>query len=235
MSISTANVEGLGEVRIKRARGVRSIRLRVDAHGTVQLTLPWWVAKSTGVTFLKNHQSWIEEQQRQYYFTVRDGMSLYDGSTILITKTDSQRSSSKIQDGVVTLNIPNNSDDAQAKLKQMLTKIIKGRAEEVLSRTLDELAEQNNFSYKSVKVRSLKARWGSCNEKKEITLNIYLVQLPVELIEYVLLHELTHTKHLHHGKEFWSDLIRVCPKAKQLKKELKKYQPRLYEQSELNT
>lgn len=239
MSVSTATVPEIGEIHIRRARGVRSVRLRVNAEGSIYLTLPWWVAKSTGLAFARRHREWILEQQQHHSLNITSGMSLYSGQTVMINRNDSKRSSTKTAEQSITLTIPKQLDEssavAQKKMKQMLNKVLKVQSEEMLLPFLQTEAENHGFIYKSAQMRNLKSRWGSCNEKKEITLNIYLVQLPKHLIEYVLLHELTHTKHLHHGKDFWAELMRVCPDSKQRKKELKQYQPRIYDKSELTS
>ncbi len=86
------------------------------------------------------------------------------------------------------------------------------------------MAKTYSFTYENVRVRAMHTRWGSCTSKGAISLNIYLMMLPWDLIDYVLLHELTHTKHLHHGENFWNALEVIMPDMKKRKKELKKAQ-----------
>jgi predicted metal-dependent hydrolase len=99
------------------------------------------------------------------------------------------------------------------------------QAEQLLPQRLAELARQHDFTYQSVSVRSLKSRWGSCDQKKRIVLNLYLMQLPWQLIDYVLLHELTHTVVLQHGPNFWAAMERIEPRARQLRKMMHTYHP----------
>jgi predicted metal-dependent hydrolase len=89
------------------------------------------------------------------------------------------------------------------------------------------LASQTGFSYASVGVKQLKSRWGSCNTQREIVLNLFLMQLPWKLIDYVLVHELTHTKVMRHGAPFWHEMERHLPHAKSLRKQMADYQPML--------
>ncbi len=88
---------------------------------------------------------------------------------------------------------------------------------------LDELSKYHGLPYNRVYIRSQKTRWGSCSAKKNISLNIKLVLLPDALIDYVILHELTHTRILNHGSDFWRILDGFVGNAKALRKELKKY------------
>jgi predicted metal-dependent hydrolase len=81
------------------------------------------------------------------------------------------------------------------------------------------------LSYHSVKVKRLASRWGSCSSNKVITLNFFLMQLPWPLIDYVLIHELIHTRHMNHSPDFWNDFERIHPGAKNTRNILKQYRP----------
>ena len=92
----------------------------------------------------------------------------------------------------------------------------------MLTRKLFGLAEQNGFTVNKVSIRNQKTRWGSCSSLNNINLNIKLVKLPEELVDYVLFHELVHTKIKNHSKAFWSELDYYVGDAKKLDKKLKK-------------
>lgn len=89
-----------------------------------------------------------------------------------------------------------------------------------LSRRLSELAVHHGFSYKSVTIRKQRSRWGSCSRDNRISLNLQLMVLPGRLRDYVLLHELLHTRIKHHGPEFWTEMERLKSDARCLRKEL---------------
>ena len=75
-----------------------------------------------------------------------------------------------------------------------------------------------------MKINSSRGRWGSCSARKDINLSYYLVLLPFRLIDYVLLHELCHTREMNHSERFWQLLDRFTGgKALALRKELKEY------------
>ncbi len=93
---------------------------------------------------------------------------------------------------------------------------------------LDEFSEKYNFPYNRSGFRCQKTRWGSCSGKNNISLNVNIVFLPEELQDYVLLHELVHTKVKNHSRKFWAELDKYTQgQAKELSKELKKYRIRL--------
>jgi predicted metal-dependent hydrolase len=89
---------------------------------------------------------------------------------------------------------------------------------------LEEMAKIHNFKYAKVSIRNQKTKWGSCSAKNNISLNINLAGLPDELMDYVILHELVHTRFKNHSKKFWAELDKfVAGSAKELSKKLRKY------------
>ena len=88
---------------------------------------------------------------------------------------------------------------------------------------LNELSEKHDFIYNKVFIRNQKTRWGSCSARNNISLNMKLVRLPDEMIDYVLLHELVHTRIKNHANEFWAELNRLDGDAKGMSKRLNEY------------
>ena len=93
----------------------------------------------------------------------------------------------------------------------------------VLSHRLHQLATKYGFQYNKVSIKNQETRWGSCSVKNNINLNMKLTQLPKVLMDYVILHELVHTRIKNHSKDFWTELDKIVGKAKQLDRELKKW------------
>ena len=109
-----------------------------------------------------------------------------------------------------------------------MSKTIKCQAEASLLKKLNELSLEHQLEFRSSSVSLLRSRWGSCDEKGHIKLNAYLVQLPEHLIEYVMLHELNHTKHLNHSAAFWTNMKLIFPGATAARAELRAHSPRVY-------
>ncbi len=87
-----------------------------------------------------------------------------------------------------------------------LPPVSKVRARAILAARLEELAELHDFRFNKVSVRNQKTKWGSCSARNNISLNMNLARLPDELRDYVLLHELLHTRIKNHSKKFWREL-----------------------------
>ena len=96
-------------------------------------------------------------------------------------------------------------------------------AKSYLIERLEYLANQHGFSYRKVSIRNQKTRWGSCSVDNNISLNIKLIYLPKDLRDYVILHELAHTKIKNHSPYFWSFLSRYISDAKKKDRALKGY------------
>jgi predicted metal-dependent hydrolase len=94
---------------------------------------------------------------------------------------------------------------------------------QILVQRLNELSEKHGLPYNRVFVKNQKTRWGSCSEKKNINLNINLVRLPEQLMDYAIMHELVHTKVLNHRSQFWDLLEKFIKNAKALDRELQQY------------
>ena len=111
----------------------------------------------------------------------------------------------------------------QEKQLDDLPSINKRKAKRHLIERLDYLAEKYGFIYRRVFIKNQKTRWGSCSSKDNISLNMNLVRLPQELQDYVILHELVHTKHKNHSKKFWTAMDKLVGDSKLLRKQMRKY------------
>lgn len=106
-----------------------------------------------------------------------------------------------------------------------LTPADRQKALEFLPKRLSDLAAKHGFTCNKVTIRNQKTRWGSCSAKNTISLNMQLIRLPLELIDYVILHELVHTRIKNHGPEFWKEMDRLTGSGKALRAMLKNYLP----------
>lgn len=96
-------------------------------------------------------------------------------------------------------------------------------ARQKIIRRTHELARQHGFTFNRLTIRNQKTRWGSCSSKNNINLNIKLARLPSPLMDYVILHELVHTRIKNHSRDFWDELAKYVGDLKERKKELKRY------------
>jgi predicted metal-dependent hydrolase len=222
----------IGPVEIVRKRGQKSIKLKVTPSGVVQVSMPWLAPKYLAVNFALSKKDWILEQQAESSFAPYNGMYLAKTLRLLIMQNSPNKRTKRIG-GNVVIYFDNEYDSSnaehRAKITKLMHKALREEAERILLPRLRELADVYGFDFTSSSIKQLTGRWGSCDSKKHIVLNSFLVQLPIDYIDYVIFHELAHTQHLNHSPEFWETVHNVFPHYKKIRKQLKTMQPRLYD------
>ena len=123
-----------------------------------------------------------------------------------------------IQKHRVTIEQDENHMEA---LRERFLAIDKANARKKLKNRLYYLAKEHGFTCNNVSIREQRTRWGSCSSKNNISLNLKLVLLPKELIDYVILHELVHTRIHDHSKKFWTELDKYAGNGKVMAKRLR--------------
>lgn len=230
MATKLVNVEGIGPLTLYKHKKSRSIRISLLHDGRVRVSLPTWLPYQAGINFAISKSDWILKRKRPLQSTLIDGQAVGKAHHLaLIPDITTKIISSRLTgvQAVVTYPISLQTDNKQiqAAAQAVSIRALRKQAEQLLPQRLARLANQYGFHYKSVVIRQLKSRWGSCSQHQEITLSLFLMQLPWHLIDYVLLHELIHTTHLHHGPDFWNEFQRVLPGAKQLRHEIRSFRP----------
>lgn len=228
--ISTViDVAGIGPVTFSKRRGCRSIRLSVSSQ-TVKVTLPYWVPYAAAETFVLAKTSWIKGHLASQSPSILQPNQAI-GKAHHLTFISGEQLSGRLQGTVIKISLPSamdyTHDEAQATARQAVVRALRKQAQQLLPPRVRTLAGKHNFQYSSIAVKQLKRRWGSCDQHRNLVFNLYLMQLPWELIDYVILHELTHTRHLNHSPAFWEALQAVLPEAKNLRRQLRQLQPLL--------
>ena len=216
-------------VTIYKRRSSRNLRLTISPSGQVRVSIPAWAPYITGVEFAKSRAAWILSQQ-QAPRLLRHGQAIGKAHHLeFVDSPAATKVSSRVKQSLVTVNHPHdlapNSAEVQAKAEQACVRALRLQAEQLLPQRLAVLAETHGYSYGKVSVKALKSRWGSCDQDKNVVLNLFLMQLPWELIDYVLVHELTHTEVLKHGPDFWTAMRAKLPDATGARKALRDHHP----------
>lgn len=229
-SSKTIELAGVGPVTlIKRAQS-RSLRLSVSASG-VRVSMPRWTSFSAGQAFAFQNLEWIvQELAKQSQPLIESGQRIGKMHYVRFEQAlNGQPLTSRVTatEIIVRLGHGEVSTDqkVQERARSAAIRALKREAERLLPPRLKNLAAKHGRTYQSVGVKQLKRRWGSCDSHQAIIFNIYLMELPWEYVDYVILHELAHTVEMNHGPGFWRVLQTMEPRARALSKQLRAHQP----------
>jgi len=213
--VSVAGIAaGVEFVRHRRARHY-ILRLRDD--GSVRVTLPRGGSRADAERFLHERREWIARERHRRALSAAGRSGPWRAGTIIPVRgedlsldvTPAARAGRiTVALGDQALTVP--STDA-INLRTHVERHLRRLASRELPARLDELARMHGFTVAGVSIRNQRTRWGSCSPSGRISLNWRLIQLPPAVSDYVLLHELTHLRHLNHSARFWRELARLCP------------------------
>jgi predicted metal-dependent hydrolase len=228
MASKDIDIPDLGTVTFTKRRASKSIRMRVTQHGTLAVSMPFFVPYATAVGFVKKNRDWAvrETQKRGSYFY--DGMSVGRPHTLRIMYEPGVLSiRSQVRGNEVIIKHAQDEEDeaVQKAAKKACTRALRLQALQFLPKRLHDIALREGYSIGTITIKQLRGKWGSCDTHKNIILNMFLMELPDELIDYVLLHELAHTRQMNHGPDFWQEFETHLPHAKELRRQIRQYQP----------
>jgi predicted metal-dependent hydrolase len=113
----------------------------------------------------------------------------------------------------------------ESDVEEAIWRLLRQEALDYLPGRVKDLAKRHGFEIQGIKIRKMHSRWGSCTARKNINLNSWLVMLPDYLSDYVILHELVHTRVPDHSKRFWDELDSLTGgQSKQYRRELRRKQ-----------
>lgn len=114
-----------------------------------------------------------------------------------------------------------NEDNRMKELKTAIKTWYLNSAYTILSERTLYHAQKLGLKYNNISIKDVKTRWGSCSSKSNINYNIKLMLMPLEVIDYIVVHELSHLVHMNHSKDFWSYVERYMPDYKLREEKLK--------------
>ncbi len=232
MAVKRVTLDGIGEVAFYKRRDSRAIRLSIAANGTIRVTMPHHAPYQAAMAFVYAHKQWLHDQATtppQLENAQQIGKS---HRLQLVADFTLQQPRSRVTETEIIVRYPADMDPAstevQALAESASIRALRNEAEVLLPPRLAELANRYEFVHRSVSIKRLKGRWGSCDQDQNITLNLFLMQLPWHLIDYVLLHELTHTRVMRHGPTFWQAMTQLEPATQTLRREMRAHRPVIY-------
>lgn len=226
------NDEEFGAITVRRSARASQVRLRVAPNGTLRASMPLYAP----LFLLKQLIKSSRPQLRKMLATSQPVVSYYNGQqvgkshVILVQESaHSFRVEKNKQHIIVMLPTSVSLSDSRVtkEIRRVVITALRTEAKSYLPRRLQYLAAQLGFHYESVRFSHASSRWGSCSSNGTISLNIALMKLPFELIDYVLIHELSHTREMNHSTAFWALVGKGDPQYKAHRRALKDETPSL--------
>ncbi len=239
--MTTFTDEMLGLITVRTNARARRIVMRPQVDG-VQVTVPPRTTERLLTDTLNHFRQRLRARQLEMQKMVEEkvadtgGINLdfrLENDLVNITLESGTKSNFFLRterEKTVIVCPPDTDFDDPARqewLHRVVERALRLQAERVLPQRLRALSALHNLPFNTCKVNVSKGRWGSCSGRKDINLSCYLILLPPHLREYVMLHELCHTREMNHGPRFWALLDSLTNgQAKALRNELKGHQTR---------
>ena len=228
---------GIGRVEVRRTRNMRRLSIRTAPDKGVWVNVPYGVSFREAERFVAEQREWIAgAMRRMKKIEEETGAGLGMGAEVRtkfhalrVVATDEEKPRYELAGREVTLHIPRRTpyERVAPYVKRFLVEIYRLESKRYLPGRVRELALLHGFRYGILSFRDNVSNWGSCSAEDNISLNIKLMKLPDELIDYVILHELCHTVEKNHSPRFWALLEKVCPGCQAARSRLREYNTRV--------
>lgn len=221
--------EEFGEITIRRSARASAIRISVTPSGTLRASMPLYTPLFLLKRLIKSSRSQLRKmlEQQSPTYTFENGMEIGKSHKLLV-KSGPRTSIKRYGQQILVILAPGksvNDPDIDRMIRDEIAAALRKEAKAYLPKRLAHLAEQLDCHYERVRFSHAGGRWGSCSTSGTISLNIALMKLPFNLIDYVIIHELCHTKQMNHSPKFWRLVEAADPSYKLNRKLLKSHSP----------
>ncbi len=211
---------------VRESRRARRLAVRVFQSGRVEIVVPPRTSPAAVEHFIARHRGWIERKRDEARHNTTDGEPFPPRAIDLTACGESWRvhlaggaGRPQLANSPGLLSLHGDCGNGGA-VRQLLRRWLMVRAHLVLAAQLDRCARELGFAYERVIVRRQRTRWGSCSAHGTISLNCCLLFQRREVVHYLLVHELAHTRHMNHSRRFWQCVGEHCPAHRALDREL---------------
>lgn len=205
----------------------KTLKIIIDEKKGLIVVAPQKTTLKKISEILEKKKSWIEKNmKRQSQEKIANLEFVTYRRTFLLGKIyDIEFSTQlkKISLNETKLIVPYKTNEDLKIFVRKTKKWYKNLAEIVLKQRIDELSKEHSFSFNSFKIGDFRGKWGSCDSGKNIKFNWRLLMLQPDLVDFVILHELVHTREMNHSEKFYNILFQIVPDGKLKRKALKNY------------
>lgn len=208
--MSTITDEEFGSITLRRSPRASHVRIRVAPDGRLRASLPMYAPTFLVKRLVKSSREQLRAMLQEHHQTIifNDGMQIGKSHVLIVRPVATSTTTVKKHNQQIIISLASTdrlaTSSVQRIIRDEVIKALRLEARSYLPKRLAFLAHKHNYSYQKVRFSHASGRWGSCSANGTVSLNIALMKLPFELIDYVLIHELSHTKQMNHSSAFWS-------------------------------
>jgi hypothetical protein len=200
----------------------RRLTARVHVGGRVEIVVPMGVNAHTVRDFVQRFTPWIDRKVAAMQCFAAPSEPVPGSIEFALTQekftVDWRRASrAGLEQSVDRIRVQA-ADERGA--RTLLRGWLKRAAYERMAPRLLQLADELNYSVARVSIRCQRTRWGSCSTRGTVSLNCSLLFLTMEVVRYLFVHELAHTRHMNHSPSFWRLVERIEPDYRRLDRDL---------------
>ena len=220
-----------GEIKIRKNKLARSVKLSVGVDGSLRASIPYYLPEFAVRRLVNGNRDEIRKMLATHNAknSYQDGDLIGKTHTLFLRKFSGEEIKISNEGNQILVQIPqelaSENQLVQSEIRKTVSKILRKQAKAYLPRRIDFLAEKYGFSFEKLRFSHTGTRWGSCSSSGTISLNIALMNLPHHLIDYVIIHELCHTRQMNHSSKFWQEVEKYCPDYKKYVQEIKQFSP----------
>ena len=220
-----------GEIKIRKNKLARSVKLSVGVDGKLRASIPYYSPEFAVRRLVNGNRDEIRKMLATHNAknSYQDGDLIGKTHTLFLRKFSGEEIKISNEGNQILVQIPQElafeNQLVQSEIRKTVSKILRKQAKAYLPRRIDFLAEKYGFSFEKLRFSHTGTRWGSCSSSGTISLNIALMNLPHHLIDYVIIHELCHTRQMNHSSKFWQEVEKYCPDYKKYVQEIKQFSP----------
>lgn len=213
----------LPENYIVERKNVKHARIRVGENLSVRVLVPETFDSTDIEKLLKKKQNWIDKNLSKFKGKT-EKIKLHDNQILLFGNKYNYFYRAEFHNKVV-VNQEHKTIQSKTNLldNDELLKWYKRFAKRHISKRLAEIAKEHKFKYNKVFIRDQRTKWGNCSTEKNLSFNWRLIKTPHFVIDYLIFHELVHTRTMNHTNKFWIELRSLYPEYEQAVKWLDKY------------
>lgn len=207
-------------------RNRKTVGIKVTDEGEVIVTSPFGVSEKTIYNIIKEKEEWIVGKvslmKKAMSFEkreIKDGCKFWFLGKELeleIINSDKVMQNSKIENEKIRVFIGLNDV-----VKDRIIKLYRREAEKILNERTDIYSKIIGVNPNKVFIKDQKTLWGSCSSRKNINYNYRIIMAPIEIVDYIVVHELCHLIHMNHSKSYWNTVQSILPDYQQRRKWLK--------------